>query len=177
MTKMTSDRAVFRMLTADDAPAFWEIRQQALTFTPEAFAHSPSEETYETCVTTLRLSESDAFVLGMFNESLLVGVAGFYRDKRRKCRHKAWICGVFVCSEYRQLGFGKALLNGVIERARELKELESIRVSVATTQTAALRLYSSLGFESFGVEQGALKIENRYIDEEYMVLHLCSRSA
>ena len=43
---------------------------------------------------------------------------------------------------------------------------------VATTQTAAIALYQSLGFRSFGCEYRALKIGERYVDEEQMVLYL-----
>ena len=42
--------------------------------------------------------------------------------------------------------------------------------SLAATQQAAMRFYRSLGFESFGREPRALKIGERYVDEEYMIL-------
>jgi ribosomal protein S18 acetylase RimI-like enzyme len=48
--------------------------------------------------------------------------------------------------------------------------VEQIELSVTTTQTAAIGLYRSLGFESWGCEPKALKIADRYLDEEYMVL-------
>jgi hypothetical protein len=43
-------------------------------------------------------------------------------------------------------------------------------LSVVTTQDAAISLYRSLGCESFGCERRALKIGDRYLDEENMVL-------
>jgi len=33
-------------------------------------------------------------------------------------------------------------------------------------------LYASLGFEVFGTEKRALKVGQRYVDEDYMVLFL-----
>jgi len=62
-----------------------------------------------------------------------------------------------------------------VSRATEIRFLngsEQVLLSVATTQTAAARLYRSLGFESFGCEPKALKIGDRFVDEEYMVLRL-----
>ena len=48
--------------------------------------------------------------------------------------------------------------------------MEQIMLAVGTTRDAAVKLYRSLGFESYGCERRALKIGDRYIDEEYMVL-------
>ncbi len=39
-----------------------------------------------------------------------------------------------------------------------------------------MALYSSLGFQSFGRESEALKIDGRYYDEEYMLLRLPDRT-
>jgi ribosomal protein S18 acetylase RimI-like enzyme len=51
-----------------------------------------------------------------------------------------------------------------------VEQVEQVLLSVAATQEAAIRLYRSLGFEPFGREPRALKIGNRYVDEEYMIL-------
>ena len=56
-----------------------------------------------------------------------------------------------------------------------IEGLEQIVLSVTTTQPAAMGLYRSLGFASFGCERRALKVGGRYLDEEYMVLYLASR--
>jgi RimJ/RimL family protein N-acetyltransferase len=65
----------------------------------------------------------------------------------------------------------------VLKHAACLEGIEQINLLVATTQTAAKGLYESLGFRSFGCEQRALKIGERYVDEEHMVLHLKSTGA
>jgi hypothetical protein len=54
----------------------------------------------------------------------------------------------------------------LLERAA-LIGAEQIGLSDTTTQTAAIELYRSLGFESWGCEPKALKIGDRYMDEEY----------
>jgi len=58
----------------------------------------------------------------------------------------------------------------LLERASKIEGIEQIMLSVVTTQDAAIKLYRSLGFESFGCERRALKIGDRYLDEENMVL-------
>jgi ribosomal protein S18 acetylase RimI-like enzyme len=60
----------------------------------------------------------------------------------------------------------------LLERAGTIEGVDQLLLSVASTQTAAARLYRSLGFAAFGREPRALKIGDRFIDEEYMVLRL-----
>jgi ribosomal protein S18 acetylase RimI-like enzyme len=48
--------------------------------------------------------------------------------------------------------------------------VEQVLLSVAATQEAAIRLYRSVGFESFGREPRALRIGEQFVDEEYMIL-------
>jgi ribosomal protein S18 acetylase RimI-like enzyme len=62
------------------------------------------------------------------------------------------------------------MLQILLERASKIEGIEQIMLSVVTTQDAAVSLYRSLGFESFGCERGALKIGDRCLDEENMVL-------
>jgi RimJ/RimL family protein N-acetyltransferase len=64
------------------------------------------------------------------------------------------------------------MLQMLLDRAATMEGLEQIMLSVATTQLAAASLYRSLGFESFGCERRALKIGERYVDEEHMVLFI-----
>jgi len=68
------------------------------------------------------------------------------------------------------------MLTTLLKRAAAIEGLEQILIRVATVQTAAGGLYRSLGFVSFGCEPRALKIGDRYLDEEYMVLRLMARS-
>jgi RimJ/RimL family protein N-acetyltransferase len=41
-----------------------------------------------------------------------------------------------------------------------------------TANAPARALYRAAGFEVFGVERRALRVGDRYFDEEHMVLHL-----
>jgi len=60
----------------------------------------------------------------------------------------------------------------IINKAKELEGIEQLNLTVVTTNTSAKRLYASLGFEVFGTEKRALKVGQRYVDEDYMVLFL-----
>jgi len=164
-----------RLLTADDASEWLRLRLEALTNDPEAFSSSVEEHhalTPEGVRVRLGSSAEDSFVVGAFREGKLVGTVGFFRDKGHKNRHKGRVWGVYVTSKERGAGVAKHLMERTLERAKRIDGLEQILLAVTTTQEAAQRLYRSLGFETFGTEPRALKIGEKYIDEEYMIRRL-----
>ena len=64
------------------------------------------------------------------------------------------------------------MMKPLLERAAAITGIEQVLLSVTNTQTAALALYRSLGFESFGTEPRALNVSGEFIDEHYLVLRL-----
>jgi ribosomal protein S18 acetylase RimI-like enzyme len=164
-----------RRLTDLDAEALRNLRFSALETEPQSFGESLDElrqVNAETYAERLRSGGNENFVMGAFDKSVLVGMAGFYREQRPKLRHKGWVWGVFVSRPYRGKGIGRTLLNNLLESAGALHGLRCILLNVATTQEPARNLYLSLGFRSFGVEPQALKVGEDFIAEEHMVLEL-----
>ncbi len=168
-----------RFLTSDDAGEWWRLRAESLAGDPEAFSSSSEEHSRITLdeVKGRIGSGGDSFVIGGFEDGRLIGMAGFHRETGPKTRHKGRIWGVYVTLAKRGGGTGRSLLRQLLERAGKIQGLEQIMLSVTETQTAAVELYRSLGFESFGREPRALKVGDRGIDEEYMVLRLNSEQA
>lgn len=164
-----------RILTPDDAAAYWNFRLESLEREPAAFSSSPEDHrklSEDEIRSRLAVDPAEHFIVGAFVDGKLVGTAGFVRQPGVKERHKGRIWGVYLKAEMRGRGIGRSMMKGLLERAAKIDGLEQILLSVTTTQAAAIALYRSLGFTSFGCEVKALKVGDLYIDEEYMTLYL-----
>ena len=162
-----------RFLTRDDANEWWRLRLEALQGDPAAFSSSVEEHqalTQEDVRRRLGSEGGNFFVVGAFDDGRLQGMAGFHREQGPKTRHKGRVWGVYVTPGRRREGIGRKVLQLLLQCGTQIDGIEQISLSVTTTQTSAIGLYRSLGFQSFGREPRALRIGQRYVDEEYMVL-------
>lgn len=165
-----------RKLSVSDSVAFQSIRLQALKEYPEAFGSSFEEEQEKSLEDVARMfgtkdPEVD-FIAGAFSNRMLVGIVGFYQQSKMKVSHKGVIWGVYLQPEAQGKGIASRLLDFVIAEARNVKGLEQIQLSAASHNTAAKRLYDKTGFVVFGLEKEAIKLHDRYVDEEHRVLFL-----
>lgn len=166
-----------RELEVGDANKYRTLRLRALKEHPTTFSSSYEQQRDRpVSVFAERLSSSfdspDAFILGCFVAGRLVGTVGLYREESPKVVHKAWIVGMHVAAEHQGKGYGRALLVAALDRARKIPVLELVQLGVESMNKPAMSLYSSLGFETYGLEKRALLIDGEYFDEELMALEL-----
>ena len=64
------------------------------------------------------------------------------------------------------------LLDRLLGRARQEPGLALIQLSVESTNGPAKSLYTSFGFETYGIERQAIFVDGEYFDEELMALKL-----
>lgn len=158
-----------RRLTGKDAAAFQALRLKGLREHPDAFGSSLEEEV-DRSLDQIAEALDARFVAGCERDGVLVGVGGIRRGDSVKTRHRAVIWGMYVDPEARRLGAAALLLSSLIDHARG--RVEDVTLTVAAHNEAALRLYRSFGFIEYGLDPGALKLGNDYIDERLMRLVL-----
>jgi RimJ/RimL family protein N-acetyltransferase len=163
-----------RRLGPGDAPAYREIRLEALADSPHAFS-STLESEQDQPLDRFAARLADDFVLGAFSGARLVGVAGFYVQPRPKHRHKGMLWGMYVRPSHRAAGIGRKLVEAIIAHARQHVEL--LQLFVVADNMPARRLYASLGFVEYGIERHAAKYHGEYHDDVLMALPLMVDSA
>jgi RimJ/RimL family protein N-acetyltransferase len=101
----------------------------------------------------------------------LVAMTGIYRDNHRKMRHSGMIWGVYVLPEWRGGGIAGALIGACVGWSRE-HGLRLVKLSVVTTNAAAIRRYVRCGFSVYGVEPEVIYHDSIYYDELLMIRRL-----
>jgi RimJ/RimL family protein N-acetyltransferase len=111
-------------------------------------------------------------VFGAFEDEMLVGITGVRREALCQVNHKATIWGVFVKPSHRGQGIAQTLLSAATAHATDEWDTIQLMLCVNAENLPAKRLYASLGFRTFGLEPRAMKVGDRFYDEEYMCKQL-----
>ena len=166
-----------RRVGPDDAEQYRICRLDTLRDAPTAFSSSfEGEEPWTTemfvnkFITPLDTPTSALF--GAFDGERLIGTTRIFREERTKRRHKMNLVGVYVRPEYRGQKISSALVEAAIAYARTLEGIESIELSVQSSNISAKALYASFGFKTWGTEPDFIRYENVYYDADYMSLKL-----
>lgn len=174
MQKDQAELMPVRQISPEDAAAFQRLRLRGLKECPEAFTSSHAEEvdTPLDVVSSRLLPTPDGSVWGYFDGASLVGMVGVHRERQRQVAHKAVIWGMYVASECRRRGIARDLMSHAVAYAADVLRVRSIKLGVNTNNKAALALYRSMGFETYGTEKGFLMVEGVLHDEHLMVRHV-----
>jgi ribosomal protein S18 acetylase RimI-like enzyme len=166
---MAPDHIQIRRLAPADVLIFRDIRLEALRGDPEAFGNTYQAESERPLnLFSDRLRDSD--MLGAFDGSEIVGMAGLVVGKGPKEAHKGLLVSMYVRPQARNKGVGRRLAEAVIDLARQRVEL--LHLAVVSENESARRLYARLGFVEYGNEKKALKQDGRYYDEVLMAKDL-----
>ncbi len=170
---MKSSDVLVRRLTSADAAGYRALRLRAFREHPEAFTSSHAEEAIKPLASAQqRLSDgSSCRVWGAFVENRLVGMVGLEREQRQKVRHKGLIIGMYVAPEFARRGIASTLLQTLLAHARHT-DIEMLNLTVTRGNDAAEQLYKATGFKSWGVEPGAIKLNDQRFDKNHLYLTL-----
>lgn len=158
-----------RQLKEKDVEVFRTLRLEGLQKSPDAFGATYEQEVkQDNSFFVERIERS--IIVGCFDGDDLVGMTCCLQDGSIKCKHVALIWGVYLKEKHRGQGISKKLFEKILSVLPE--DIEQIRLSVASHNKAAKKLYQSFGFEKYGYEERVLKIDNKYYDEILMVKFL-----
>lgn len=161
-----------RRLTTADAPAYRALRLQGLREHPEAFTSSWEEdEAQPLAATEARLASPHQLLWGAVDGGALRGIVGLELLRRAKERHKARVVGMYVPAGLAGRGIGGALLQALLAHARQAR-LGDLVLTVTEGNASALNLYRKLGFEAFGTEPRAIRVDGRAFGKVHMHLAL-----
>lgn len=171
---MTTSSIIIRRVRIDEAAQFRDLRLASLQEMPDAFASSYEEEEHWTAefYAERQRSEPDNFIIGAFDNTTLVGMVGFFRERFRKTRHVGIIWGMYVRPEYRRQNIGEKMLHYLLDEARTVQGIEQVHLGVVSTIYPAKSLYEKCGFQLFGEEKNAMKDQGKYFSVFHYALFL-----
>lgn len=160
---------VIRPLRPEDSALYRDIRLEALRMHPEAFSSSFEQESAQPLSSFEQRLTANTVFAGFLGHVVL-GVAGFMPESSIKRAHKGHLWGMYVRPAARGTGLARQLVEAVLTFAQDRVEL--VQLSVVSGNVPAHRLYQSLGFTPFGLEERALKVQGKYLDEVHMAKRL-----
>ena len=163
---------LIRRLTPADAAGYQRFRLRGLREHPEAFTSAYEEVALQPLSTPeRRLASLDEKVWGAFEGGTLAGMIGLNHETRLHNRHKATLVGMYVAQEFAGGGLGQALIQTVLQEARNCL-VELIVLTVTEGNQAALALYRRAGFAAFGTEPDAVRVQGSSYGKVHMALQL-----
>jgi RimJ/RimL family protein N-acetyltransferase len=159
-----------RRLGAEDAAAYRAIRAESLVNHPEAFLSSAEAFARKTEAEIRQTLEVLTVFAAVLPDGSIGGINAFLRNEGLKEQHRGWMIQVYVRPEHRGTGMSRALVEHLIEHARQ--HVLQVHLGVWSENEPAFRLYKKLGFEIYGTEPRYLYVNGRYIDEHMMVRFL-----
>jgi ribosomal protein S18 acetylase RimI-like enzyme len=170
-----STNLLVRRAQADDAAAYRELRLMALREHPEAFGGDPEEEAARPLefwcerLDPERNRNSAQFVAERNGD--LIGMMIVVQMAGAKVQQSAWIYSVYLQPAARGLGLADTLLQACVDWAG-VHGVCQLKLSVVTTNLAAIRLYLRHGFHVYGVDPAVLAVGSNLYDELLMVRQL-----
>jgi GNAT superfamily N-acetyltransferase len=107
---------------------------------------------------------------GVFVEGQLRACAALaWTSRFPSSMHKALLWGCFVEPGFRERGLGRQVVSRALDHARQ-NSVRRVNLTVFLPNRTAVTLYSSLGFQSYGLEPEAVCIDGNYHDGQHMTL-------
>lgn len=164
-----------RLLTKEDAEIYLKFRLEGLKENPEVFSTTMDDilEQDDPIEYKAEILDKDKnYTFGAFSDKgELIGIATLKTFEKVKSEHKGIIESVYVSTTARRIGAGYKLIEEVIHLAKSLG-LEQMILNVIEGNNSAKKLYEKIGFKTFAKTPNSLKFNDKYWDQEHMMLIL-----
>ena len=162
-----------RRLAARDAEPYRALMLDGYAKHPDAFTASVEERGPLPLAWWTNRIERE-FVVGAWQASRLVGVAGLVAEARPRTRHKASLYGMYVDAAFSRRGLGERLVRTVLDEAAARGGLRVVQLTLTEGNRAAQALYERCGFAVFGVEPYAIATQTGHLSKVHMWIDLAA---
>jgi len=115
-------------------------------------------------------SNSAVFFVAKEGEEI-VGTANYSVFSKERMAHRGEF-GMSVKKSYWNKGIGTALLERILDFAKNTAKSEIVSLEVRSDNKPAIHLYSKFGFQKIGTFKGYFKVDGKFIDFDIMQLFL-----
>ena len=164
---------IFRFATPEDAVSLLELRLEALTRNPEAFAADVDKSAADGAEAWVKLvfdyakNQSGAVRIACLGAEL-IGMSGIVRGHWPKTYHSGTIWGVYVNPDWRGFHIGEGIVKGCVEWAIA-NDLTVVNLGVIISNLSAIRCYARCGFTIYGIQPKVTYYAGVYYDDLLMV--------
>jgi len=161
-----------RIAIPGDAVLLRELRLEALSMHPEAFAAdvamtaAEGADVWAERIADYARNESTAISIAGY-AGQLIGMAGIGRGHWPKTRHSSILWGVYVSPDWRVMHIAEAIIDECITWARE-HGVVVVKLGVITSNASAIRCYTRSGFTVYGTDPKSNYYDGVYFDELMM---------
>ena len=167
------------VLQASDAQQYRELMLQAFELASDAFVSTAAERQAEPesyWVKRIADPKGAGVAFGAFEGPALIGTVALEFSAKPKTKHKATVVGMYVTLQSRRVGAGRALLEAAVEYAKAREGILLLTLTATEGNTHAIELYTSAGFDCFGIEPMAIHTPTGYKAKVHMWLLLQSNA-
>lgn len=141
------ENLTIKNLPLDDVPNLQKLFEESKDYSKLIEGRLPRPNDAQDLLLALPDGKSlkDKFVLGVYEEDILVGVIDLVKDYPEQ---NMWFIGLLLLSpQYRNKGFGSKIYCKLREELITLENAKAIRISVAEQNSNALNFWRKLGFK------------------------------
>lgn len=169
--KFQDKEIIIRYPTEDDLEMMWKYinviskERTFISFQGEEVSLEEEEKYLNSQLE--KIAKNRSVLLLVFCDKKLIGISGIEMGDRIE-KHIG-VFSISIAKDFRREGVGSKLMRLVIDEAeKNIPQLEIITLGVFSNNDLANEVYKKFGFVEYGSLPNGVKLENGYVDHNYM---------